>query len=242
MEDTQKRFIELADRADERFYTTFTDFLNMEEQSVLKNTKLSTPYHLFGGYEMAERCVAGFGENSKYDEFPISIIKIEPLQQKFADKLSHRDFLGSLMGLGIKRELLGDIVIAENIGFLFCIESIANYIVQNLDKVKHTSVKCKIVDELPKTAIKEPDEVKITVSSLRLDVVVAGVYNFSRNEVKEHFVARKIFVNSKLTENFSQIVKSGDVISVRGFGRFVYCDTLGTTKKNRLIISVKVYR
>lgn len=242
MEDIEKRFLELADRADERFYTTFTDFLNMDEQSTLKNSKINTPYHLFGGYDMAERCVAGFGENSEYAEFPISIIKIEPLQQKFADKLSHRDFLGSLMGLGIKRELLGDIVISENVGYLFCIQSIASYIEQNLDKVRHTSVKCKIVDELPPTAIKEPEEIKITVSSLRLDVIVAGVYNFSRNEVKELFVSRKIYVNSKLTENFSQVVKNGDVISVRGYGRFIYSETLGTTKKNRLIISVKVYR
>lgn len=242
MEDIEKRFLELADRAEERFYTTFTDFLNMEEQSILNNARINTPHNLFGGYDMAERCIAGFGENSEYAEFPISIIKIEPLQQKFADKLSHRDFLGSLMGLGIKRELLGDIVISDNVGYLFCIDSIASYIEQNLDKVKHTSVKCKIVDELPKTAIKEPEEIKINVSSLRLDVVVAGVYNFSRNEVKEHFVARKIYVNSKLTENFSQVVKSGDVVSVRGYGRFVYCDTLGKTKKNRLFISVKVYR
>lgn len=242
MEDIEKRFLELADRAEERFYTTFTDFLNMDEQSTLKNAKINTPHILFGGYDMAERCVAGFGENSEYAEFPISIIKIEPLQQKFADKLSHRDFLGSLMGLGIKRELLGDIVISDNVGYLFCIDSIASYIEQNLDKVKHTSVKCKIVDELPKTAIKEPEEIKINVSSLRLDVVVAGVYNFSRNEVKEFFVARKIYVNSKLTENFSQIVKNGDVVSVRGYGRFIYCDTLGKTKKNRLFISVKVYR
>lgn len=242
MEDIEKRFLELADRAEERFYTTFTDFLNMEEQSILNNARINTPHTLFGGYDMAERCIAGFGENSEYAEFPISIIKIEPLQQKFADKLSHRDFLGSLMGLGIKRELLGDIVISDNVGYLFCIDSIASYIEQNLDKVKHTSVKCKIVDELPKTAIKEPEEIKINVSSLRLDVVVAGVYNFSRNEVKEHFVARKIYVNSKLTENFSQVVKSGDVVSVRGYGRFVYCDTLGKTKKNRLFISVKVYR
>lgn len=242
MEDIEKRFLELADRAEERFYTTFTDFLNMDEQSTLKNAKINTPHTLFGGYDMAERCVAGFGENSEYAEFPISIIKIEPLQQKFADKLSHRDFLGSLMGLGIKRELLGDIVISDNVGYLFCIDNIASYIEQNLDKVKHTSVKCKIVDELPKTAIKEPEEIKINVSSLRLDVVVAGVYNFSRNEVKELFVARKIYVNSKLTENFSQIVKNGDVVSVRGYGRFIYCDTLGKTKKNRLFISVKVYR
>lgn len=241
MTDAQKRFTELADRASERCYTTFTDFLNIDEQSELECTRLSAPHMLFGGYETAERRIAGFGEYAESAEFPISIIKIEPLLQKFADALTHRDFLGSLMGLGIKRETLGDIVISNNIGYLFCLESIAPYIVQNLDKVRRTSVKCAEVNSLPGGIIKEPAERELIVASERLDVIIAGVYNFSRNEIKELFTARKIFVNSRLCENYSQIAKHGDIISVRGHGRFVYDTPLGTTKKNRLIIRVKIY-
>lgn len=241
MNDIEKRFAELADRADERCYTTFTDFLNIDEQSTLENARLNTPHVLFGGYETAERCVAGFGEYAESAEFPISIIKIEPLMQKFSDSLTHRDFLGSLMALGIKRETLGDIVINDNIGYLFCLNTIADYIIANLDKIRRTSVKCSAVNELPAGIIKEPDEKQLIVASERLDVVIAGVYNFSRNEIKEIFTARRIFVNSRLCENYSQTAKSGDVISVRGFGRFIYDKPLGVTKKNRLIINVRVY-
>ena len=180
----------------------------MEEQSELASLNLPCDYATFGGYDGAERAVAAFGNGCQYAEFPVKIIKAEPLSQKFADKLSHRDFLGSLMGLGIKRNVLGDIVIKENTGYIFCLDSIADYIVQNLDKVRHTGVKCSVVHELPAGAVAEPEEKEIIVASLRLDVLAAAVYNFSRSGVKELFVQRKVFVNSALCENFSLPVTS----------------------------------
>ena len=97
----EKRFEELNERAYERGYNTFSDFLNMEEQSVLKSTFI--PCVLFGGYSMAERVVAGFGEDLNDEKFPIVCVCAKPLIQKFADELTHRDFLGALMNLGIKR-------------------------------------------------------------------------------------------------------------------------------------------
>lgn len=241
MNDIEKRFAELADRADERCYTTYTDFLNADEQSVLEGMRLIAPHMLFGGYELAERRIAGFGEYAQEADFPITIIKIEPLSQKFADALTHRDFLGSLMALGIKREKLGDIVIFENIGYLFCLNTIADYIIENLDKVRRTSVKCTQADCLPNGIIKEPEEKQLFAASERLDVIIAAVYGFSRSEIKELFTAGKIFVSSRLCENYSQLAKNGDVVSVRGKGRFIYCGACGTTKKNRLIINVKIY-
>lgn len=242
MENSEKRFLELADRAEQRFYTTFSDFLNMEEESVLSALHFNIDCHLFGGYDGAERCVAAFGYNCEDADFPISIIKAEPVSPKFADKLSHRDFLGSLMGLGIKREVLGDIVIADNTGYIFCLNTIAGYIVQELSKVRHTIVKCSIADALPDSAVKTPEEEQMVVASERLDVLVAAVYHFSRSAVKELFVARRIYVNSRICENFSYIPKEKDIISVRGKGRFVYNGVIGKTKKDRNIISVGVYK
>lgn len=240
--DIEKRFTELANRAEERCYTTFSEFLNMEEESRLSALKLNTPYKLFGGYDMAERCIAAFGEHCEYAEFPISIIKIEPLARKFADKLSHRDFLGSLMGLGIKREVLGDIILFDNTGYLFCLQAISDYIVQSLDKVKHTNVKCSIISNLPEKAQKAPEERQLIVASERLDVIAAAACNLSRNAVKELFTSRRIYVNSRLCENFSYIPKEKDVVSVRGFGRVVYGGVVGKTKKSRFIIKVCVYK
>ena len=242
MENSEKRFLELADRAEQRFYTTYSDFLNMEEESILSALHLNIEYRLFGGYDGAERCVAAFSNDAEEAKFPISIIKAEPASPKFADKLSHRDFLGSLMGLGIKREVLGDIVIADNIGYIFCLNPIADYIVQALSKVRHTIVKCSIVEALPDSAVKKPEEAQMVVASERLDVLVSAVYNSSRSAVKELFIARKIYVNSRLCENFSYIPKEKDIISVRGKGRFVYNGVLGKTKKSRNVISVGIYK
>lgn len=242
MENSEKRFIELADRAEQHCYTTFSDFLNMEEESVLSALHFNIDCRLFGGYDGAERCIAAFGYDCRHADFPISIIKAEPASPKFADKLSHRDFLGSLMGLGIKREVLGDIVISDNTGYIFCLNTIAGYIVQELSKVRHTIVKCSIADALPDSAVKTPEEEQMVVASERLDVLVAAVYHFSRSAVKELFIARKIYVNSSLCENFSYIPKEKDTISVRGKGRFVYNGAIGKTKKDRNIISVGVYK
>ncbi|MDE6123737.1 MAG: hypothetical protein K2G22_00715, partial [Eubacterium sp.] len=148
----------------------------------------------------------------------------------------------SLMALGIKREVVGDIMIVENIGYIFCLNSIAEYIVNSLDKVRHTNVKCSLVSELPQNAVKVPEDTQLIAASERLDVIVSAVYNFSRSAVKELFIGRKIYVNSRLCENFSHTPKKGDIISVRGKGRFIYNGILGTTKKNRLLISVGIYK
>lgn len=239
--DIEKRFYELAIRADERYYTAFSDFLNMEEQSILNNMKLNIPYTLFGGYNMAERCIAAFGTDSKDAVFPLSILKAEPVSKKFADKLSHRDFLGSLMGLGIKREVVGDIIINDNTGYIFCLESIAEYICRNLTKVKHTNIKCTAVDELPNNIADSAEDKEIIVASTRIDTVISGVYNLSRNAAKEYFINRKVFVNSSLCENFSYTLKNRDIISVRGKGRFIFNEILGNTKKSRNIISITLY-
>lgn len=242
MEFTEKRFEELARRADDRCYTTYTEFLNMEEQSELLSLRLNVPFRLYGGYDGAERCIAAFGYDCESALFPISYIKIEPSAKKFADKLTHRDFLGSLMGLGLKREVLGDIIIADNTGFLMCLDSVTEYIAGNLDKVRHTSVKCTVVNELPGDVQNEPAEQQKIMASLRLDVLAAAVYNLSRSAVKELFAQRKVFVNSRLCENFSLIPKAGDIISVRGKGRFKLGETLGSTKKGRLIVQLFVYK
>ena len=111
---------ELYNKADRGGYFTFTDFLGLSEQSALN--ELTAKFHprsltLFGGAEGAERIMVRFGnpEEIGYEEpFPIHCVKIEPLSQKFADKLTHRDFLGSLIALGIYREVLGDIVISAD--------------------------------------------------------------------------------------------------------------------------------
>lgn len=243
MTDIQKRFEDLANRSFERGYTVYSDFLGLPETSELFSMRFSVPCNLWGGYSGAERVVACFGDRDFYennDDYPINCIMIEPVNQKFADTLSHRDFLGSLMGLGIRREMLGDIIINENCGYLFAIDTICDYIIDNLKNVKHTTVKCSRVDEIPKNALPQPEICEYIVSSERIDAIVASVCKMSRSQVLPLFHKDKVFVNGAVKENPSYNVKTGDLISVRGFGRIKYNGILRQTKKERFVISVAI--
>ncbi len=245
MTDKQKRFEDLAMRSNERGYETYSDFLGLSEISELSACRFSVKTTLWGGYESAERVVACFGERvflEDYNDFPIKSILIKPINQKFADNLTHRDFLGSIMGLGVRREMLGDIIINENCGYLFCIDTIADFIVDNLTKVKHTTVKCEITNEIPQNAIPIPEKIEVIVSSQRLDVIVSAIYKMSRSQVIPLFNAEKIFVNGVSKTSSSTNVKTGDKISVRGYGRFIYNGVLRHTKKDRLVISIDIYK
>lgn len=238
-----KRFKELENRSFNRGVYEYSDFLNMYEQDLLfKNIK--TDFSLFGGYETAERQIAVFGNEEDFGfspTYPITCILVSPLLQKFADDLTHRDFLGSVLGLGIKRETVGDIIIKNNTGYIFCLDTVADFIIENLKKVRHTSVKCERVEETPEEVNPEPTEKFIIVASERLDVIIAEIYNLSRSESNNLFLAKKVFVNGKLTENNSHKIKQGDIISVRGYGRFKWLGTSGETKKGRLKATVEIF-
>ncbi|MCD7796962.1 MAG: hypothetical protein LUG95_04990 [Clostridiales bacterium] len=104
----------------------------------------------------------------------------------------------------------------------FCLDKIGDYIIDNLKKVKHTSVSVKLADSLPeKLGTPLPEKVYI-LASLRLDVAVSAVYNLSRKQTSQLLAGERIFVNSRQVSNASYILKDGDTVSVRGSGRFVF--------------------
>lgn len=243
----KKRFEELANKTYRNNLYTFTNFLTMAEQDCFYQIQKEisyVPYTMFGGTEDCERLMIRFGseELCGYEEpFPICCILIEPLIRKFADELSHRDFLGALMNLGIERNLLGDIIIKENKGYLFCQEKMSSFIVDNLDKIKHTSVKCSITEDVPETTATKIQEMTLVVSSERCDGVIAKVFQLSRSQCVDLFREKKIYVNGRLYENNSGILKTDDKVSVRGYGKFEYCGMQHETRKGRISMKVRKY-
>lgn len=235
-----KHFEDLHRRAENSGRTVFTDFLGLSELSVLNSMRLLPAPHFWGGYENAERLVTAFGECENRD-FPICLISVKPVNKKFADELSHRDFLGSIMALGIKRDVIGDIIVSENCGYVFCIENIASYITENLKEVKRTTVTAQICTELPDIAVPEPETAEYIVASLRLDVLIAAVFGLSRKSASELFQKEKVFVNGSL-KNASYTVSNEDSITVRGFGKFVFVEEKRRTKKGRAVIEINIYR
>ena len=247
LELLKKRFKELYDNADSGCYYTFTDFLGLAEQSAFGEIS-SKLYHkcvtAFGGAEGAERVMLRFGDPEQigYDvPFPIRCVKVEPLSQKFADKLTHRDFLGALLNLGIERATLGDIIIRENVGYVFAEEKMAEFITGELSRVKRTDVKASLITELPEGELYKTELRRIQVQSERLDAVIAKAYSLSRDDAQALVKRRLVFVGGKEMDSVSYTPKVGDKISVRGHGRLIYRGFDSTSRKGKLNAIVEVY-
>ena len=237
---------DLADRSRNRNCYTFSDFLNPEEQSILlQNKKKLSPFSLFGGTEGTERQMARFGSEETLgyqQEFPIVCLLVSPKNRKFADSLSHRDFLGTLMGTGIERSQIGDIVIRENEAYVFVNEKIVPYLCEELQTVKHTTVCCSVCEKLPGGTLFQTETVRRIAASERLDCIIGAIWHASRSEAGNWITAKKVFVNGAQCENNSAVIKPYDVISVRGKGKFRYVGVEGNTKKGRISFAAEIYK
>lgn len=248
IEQLQKRLKELADRSYQNNQYTFTAFLGMSEQQVYYDLQRELQYAgpvLTGGCMLSERKVIRFGKPDLLgyeEEFPIVCMSIVPNTPKFAENLTHRDFLGALMNLGIERNRIGDIFVQEKQAIMFCLENVTDFIIENLGQVRHTKVHCNVIETPESLQAPEPEEVSVSVASVRIDGVVSKLYNISRNASIELFRGGRVFVNGKLVENNSYALKENDAITVRGFGKFIYSGSVGETKKGKERILLKVFR
>lgn len=242
----RKRLGELADKSygsGQYFFTGFLSAAELDTYYGMERELSYVPVTVFGGTADCERVMLRFGsaELCGYEaDFPIQCIEISPLAEKFGEALGHRDYLGALMNLGIERTTLGDIIITGKHAFLFCMEKMAPYIIENLDQVRHTSVKCRIAEKIPESAITRLERRTVQVSAARADSIIAKVYNLSRSGSVELFRAKKVFVNGRLSENNGGQLKPGDRVSVRGFGRFRFVEITGETRRGKLNAAVDV--
>lgn len=247
IQQLKNRFHDLADKAFGQGCYTFTGFLGLAEQEVFwqeENSLRYAGFSLNGGFENADRVVVRFGnpEELGYEiPFPIVCIQVSPLARKFADYLSHRDFLGALMNLGIERSTVGDIKVKENQAYLFCLDSIAEFICANLEQVKHIHVKCSLAQTLEQIPEEEPVRKGIHVPSLRADALLARVYDLSREKSQALFRTGKVYISGRLCENPSRQVKCGETVNARGFGKFVLAGEPRETKKGRLALDIDLY-
>jgi RNA-binding protein YlmH len=247
LELLEGRLSELCQKSFERDVFTFSDFLGLMEQTVLKKATKGFPAShvtLFGGAEGCERVMARFGNPDALgweEPFPIVCLKIAPKSQKFADDLTHRDFLGALMHLGFRREMLGDIAIFENVGYLFAEEKMAEHILASLTEVKRTAVTVTVAEDIPTGDLFRTETVTIQVQSERLDAVIAKVFSLSREDAQGYFAKSLVFVNGAVTESTSHVPKVGDKISVRTKGRFIYGGAVSLSKKGKTNVRIEKY-
>jgi len=225
----------------EKYYTTMhTEFLDPAQIAQAQPLLIGVPHIFEGGYEEAERKVL-FVMPDEYTEPDIDdavcVIRISVSGNK---PLSHRDYLGSVLGLGLRRDRIGDLIVYENGCDMVVLEEISGYIMQNLTKIARQNAKCvkRSLKELRRAQV-EYEEDTLIVSSLRLDCVISAAYNLSRKDAADKINADRVQINHAVCNNISKTVNQGDTISLRGGGRFKLESIDGTTKKGRTVITIK---
>ncbi len=242
-----KRIYDLADISLARQAYTYTNFLSPLEQDYFLsccNDFSSIGYQLWGGCRSCLRKLVIFGSESNIGyplSSPIRILHIAPKAPKFAEELSHRDFLGSLMALGIDRGLTGDIIIRGQEAWVYVLDNAADFIVENLSLVRHTTVVCNEVEgEIPELEIKY-QTLSANLASERLDLIISAITGEKREDAKRLLADQKVFVNGRLAENSGKSLKAGDEITIRGFGKFIYDGIHSESRKGRLNIKIRKY-
>lgn len=234
---------------------TATAFLDARQRSLLtrlekeQNEYTDTLY--YGGYADAERTaavfvpkffsveniVSFFSENP--EENPFRLLRID--KDRFTS-LFHRDYLGALMGLGIRREMLGDILVDENGCFVPCAESIARFFCGQLASAGRASVTAKTVSFDEISCYEEKSEqIYAFVASMRLDNTVSAAFGISRSKAVEAIERGLVFADSVQTLKPDFKVKDGSKLVLRGKGKAVVEETVGESKKGRLRIKIKKY-
>lgn len=242
-----KRLMDLSRQADIKGIVTFSDFLNLNELNIY-HTKKNTFYcnsAVFGGYDNAERQMIAFIPDALMFEFhyPIRCIRITPKYPKFAEKLTHRDILGALMHLGIERKCLGDILCFEHEYYLFCEDTIYDFLSGELSKIRNTMVDLSEEYEFERLQANiELEERYDMISSNRIDAIIAKACHFSRSEASEYLASEKVFINGKCITNCNQYCPNGAIVSVRGKSRFQFEDCNTTSKKGKLRVKFSFYK
>ena len=244
----EKRLIELSNLAFSRDIVTFSDFLNLNELNILHRTpkdQFKARFETYGGYELAERQMVAFIPDALCYEwsYPFVCIHAVPQYPKYAEKLTHRDVLGALMHLGLDRSKIGDIVLLENDIYIFCSETISDFIMDQFTQIRHTMIRSSIIEDVSTLKVhpvfEEHDDM---VASNRIDAIIARAYHLSRSEAAAYLTAEKVFINGRCITNCNQSCDNGDIVSVRQKGRFVFETDQSLSKKGKLRVRFMIYK
>ena len=206
-------------------------------------------YRVYGGNEDAERCIVIFLPSyleemdiegvASENEF-ISLLHFKPKNASFADGFSHRDVLGALMNKGIKRETIGDIYIEGSEAYVYLTKA-ALHEGLSIDRIRSTSVTSRKLplDECP-IAIKK-ESFSITVSSIRLDLIVGASFHYSRETAQKLIEAKKVHMGYQENPGNDSKPKPGEKIYVEGKGKIRYIGEEGTSKKGKIVLKLERY-
>ena len=221
----------------------FSSFLTPEEcaEAVSICRHFGAPFLLYGGHEESERkmlAVSSLDEETLRLCFPVVLLRINGGD---LSSLTHRDVLGALMGVGIRRDVLGDIIARDGQVLFFATEQIKDYLIQNITSVGGQNVKLTEVPETYEIPAPHFEQLRMTVASLRADAVVGGLAKTSREQANRLIDGKLVYLNHVLLEKKIKEVRAGDCVVIRGTGKWIIdsCDEL--TRKGRAIIVCRKY-
>lgn len=246
------------ERACEQCVLTFTNFLDASSQLTVSEkikNDLQVTACLFGGFDGAERRAMFFfpfyygfktqEECTRFlldnpEECPLTCLSFK--KDKFSEA-SHRDYLGALMGLGIRRELLGDIIVRSDGCDVIVMKRLAPFLSENFKKAGRAALTCEEIDlrSLREFSATGGEEIFITASSLRLDAVLAAVFNLSRSKAALAVTQGSVFVNDKLAQKPDMPLKLHDKLVLRKKGRAFICSEQGLSAKGKIKLTVSKY-
>lgn len=240
---------DLARTAQGRGIPRYSSFLTDREQDLARaalNRAECTGFRFEGGYPDAERRIVCIEPPGSWSANPLRCVRLECQMAPGAALPTHKDYLGSLMALELKREALGDIVLppdAPGVAYVFALEAAAGLILRELCSAGRTHLHCteQPLETLPVFPQAERRLCTATVSSLRLDAVLAAMLRCSRGAASELIAAGRVEINHLPTESAHAAVYEGDVFTVRGKGRFALTALPGKSKKDRSIIEFFQY-
>lgn len=233
---------EKAERMHIKVFSTFLD-LRQKELFISQFNKYSgIKLEFYSGFEGdCERVIAcvfdEYDQVFSYD-YPICILKSEI---KGDDKLTHRDFLGALMNLMIKREYIGDIIVEDNLCYISCHNHMAPVVIGELKQVKRSSVDFDYCDDTVIYQRVYSQQKSVTVASMRIDAVISAVLNCSRNEGSSYIKQGNVSTNHLLVKHSDFEIMNGDVISIRGKGKYRISFDGNKSRKDRFFITYYKY-
>ncbi len=224
-----------------------SDFLDLHQRAIIESK-----YHgeeqgcnilFFGGYDEAERvCCFVVPRYENIDQVHgLKILRVT--QNSFNQKLNHRDYLGSLMSIGIKRDKIGDIIVTEKGADIVIAEKMGEFLSLNYDKAGRTSLNLEIIP-IDKIRVLENryDDIGASVASLRLDNCISGAFNMSRSKAVEAIKKRIVFLNNMECSRIDKEVRLGDKIVLRGKGKVYLIDIGRKSRKDKVHLTFRAYK
>ncbi len=239
------RVVDAYRQCENKYMMTNTVFFDLTDLAMIEkhlgNHRISN-YVLQGGYDEAVRQVLVFypdhmdeDDTASSENSPIAVLRVKT---KGSPELTHRDYLGAMMGLGVKREVVGDIIVDESGADIFVLKSLSDFFVNEFRQVGRYSITSEIINiDKSFQVTQKKQEINDTVASARLDNIISSVFKISRNKAQEAIKQKIVFVNNRAETRQDYTVNANDKLVLRGKGKVVFNRIDGSTKKGRIRIN-----